>query len=163
MTTILGIDPGSRATGFGIVQLDGKTPRYVTSGCISVADKPLAERLSTIYQHLSELIGEYHVTEAAIESVFMHVNPSSALKLGQARGAAIVAVGQHQVPLAEYAPRAIKQAVVGYGAAKKDQMQHMVKHLLNLSGTLQADAADALAVALCHVNHRARQQLEKNL
>lgn len=162
MTVILGIDPGSRFTGFGIIQTNAQQYRYVASGCINVSKHDVPERLKMIYQHLSDLIVQHAVTEASIERVFMHINPASALKLGQARGAAIVAVGQHALPLGEYSPRQIKQAIVGYGGAVKGQMQHMVKQLLNVTGELQEDAADALAIAICHANTSKLQQTLKD-
>lgn len=151
MAIIIGIDPGSRITGFGIIQCEGNQSRYLDSGCLRItADNP-GERLQQIYVGIKEVVQQYQPHEAAIEQIFMHQNPGSALKLGQARGAAIVALG---MPIAEYSARQVKQAVVGYGAAKKDQVQHMVKCLLNLSQKLQADAADALAIALCHAHTR---------
>lgn len=151
-TLILGIDPGSRITGYGIIKLIGTKSIYVTSGCIRIGAHALNKRLQYIYRGLAEIIDTYQPHEAAIEQIFMHQNVSSALKLGQARGAAIVAVAN--CPLAEYSARQIKQSVVGYGAAKKEQVQQMIQVLLNLSGTPQADAADALAVAICHAHSR---------
>ena len=150
MTRILGIDPGSRLTGYGLIDSDGQHARYVGSGCLKVSGDTLAGKLGLIFSELSELIGEFRPQHLAIESVFMHRNADSALKLGQARGAAICAAVTRDVPVAEYAPREIKQAVVGKGSADKQQVQHMVRVLLNLDRTPQADAADALAVALCH-------------
>lgn len=151
-TLILGIDPGSRITGYGIIKITGTKPAYVASGCIRIGEHPLNKRLQYIYTGLSEIIQSYQPHEAAIEQIFMHQNAGSALKLGQARGAAIVAVAER--PLAEYSARQIKQSVVGYGAARKEQVQQMVQVLLNLSGVPQADAADALAVAICHAHSR---------
>lgn len=127
---------------------------YLTSGCIRIETLPLHERLQQIFACLSEIIISYNPAVAAIEQVFMHRNPGSALKLGQARGAAIVAAAHHGLEFAEYSARQVKQAVVGYGAAQKAQVQHMVRSLLNLSGTPQADAADALAIAMCHAQHQ---------
>lgn len=151
MTCILGIDPGSRITGYGIVRMEGARSRYLSSGCIRLDPRlPLAERLRTIYLSLGEIIQAHRPDEMAVEQVFMHRNPDSALKLGQARGAAILAGVMAGLPVAEYAPAAIKQAVVGSGAAGKQQVQHMVRALLQLPGKPQADAADALAVALTH-------------
>lgn len=152
MARILGIDPGSRITGFGIVEIEAGQCRYVTSGCIRVQPTSLAEKLQQIYDNLSEVIRQYHPTEAAIEQVFMAKNADSALKLGQARGVAIVAAATHALSVAEYSARQIKQAVVGHGGADKSQVQHMVMSLLQLSAKPQADAADGLAVALCHAN-----------
>ncbi len=151
MTIIIGIDPGSRFTGYGVIQWEGNQSRYIDSGCLSISSYPAAERLHKIFSGLQEIMQLHQPHEAAIEQIFMHQNPGSALKLGQARGAAIVALGKE---VAEYSARQIKQAVVGYGAADKTQMQHMVKRLLNISHRLQADAADALGVALCHAHTR---------
>ncbi|MFC6440435.1 crossover junction endodeoxyribonuclease RuvC [Bowmanella sp. JS7-9] len=147
---ILGIDPGSRLTGYGVVRQLGSKFEYLGSGCIRLGDAPLPQRLQTIHAAICEIIGQFQPDEFAIEQVFMANNPDSALKLGQARGAAIVAATNHNLPVAEYSARQIKQAVVGKGSAAKTQVQHMVKYLLQLPGTPQADAADALAVALCH-------------
>lgn len=151
MTVIIGIDPGSRRTGYGVIRVEGNRHVYIDSGHLNVTALPLNERLQQIYLGLKEVIELHRPTEAAIEQVFMHENPGSALKLGQARGAAIVAL---TIPVAEYSARQVKKSVVGQGAAGKDQVQYMVKRLLNLSKTLQADAADALAVALCHAHAR---------
>ena len=149
---ILGIDPGSRRTGYGIVECRGNKVHYVASGCINVARFDTPERLKQIYQGLTELIQTYRPDEAAIEQVFMAKNAQSALTLGQARGVAIAAAVNFELPVHEYAARQVKQAVVGTGKASKAQVQHMVSVLLELSGQPQADAADALAIALCHVN-----------
>lgn len=148
---IIGIDPGSRLTGFGVIRLEGNQSIYLDSGCLRTsADNP-AHRLQQIFAGLKEIIHQYQPQEAAIEQIFMNQNPSSALKLGQARGAAMAAF---TIPIAEYTARQVKQSVVGYGAAKKEQVQHMVLRLLNIAQDLQADAADALAVALCHAHSR---------
>ncbi|HET8816499.1 MAG TPA: crossover junction endodeoxyribonuclease RuvC [Pseudidiomarina sp.] len=163
MAIILGIDPGSRLTGYGIIRQEGKQLSYLASGCIRVhsgakADAPgsldLAQKLKVIHDGISELIAQFQPDEFAIEQVFMARNPDSALKLGQARGAAIVAAAVAGLPVAEYAARLVKQAVVGTGAADKTQVQHMVVALLKLTHKPQADAADALAVALCHAHMR---------
>lgn len=153
MTIIIGIDPGSRRTGYGIIRLEGNRHIYLTSGHINLISYPTNERLRQIFLDLQEIISVYKPQEAAIEQVFMQDNPNSALKLGQARGAAIVALS---IPFAEYSARQVKKSVVGNGAADKEQVQYMVKRLLNLSKDLQADAADALAVALCHAHMRGR-------
>jgi crossover junction endodeoxyribonuclease RuvC len=150
MMRILGIDPGSRFTGYGLIDSDGRQARYVGSGCVKVAVSNLADMLGLIFRELITLICEFQPQQVAIENVFMHRNADSALKLGQARGAAICAAVTLQLPVSEYAPREIKQAVVGKGGADKTQVQHMVRVLLNLSEAPQADAADALAIALCH-------------
>jgi len=150
MTVILGIDPGSRITGFGVINMSGRKVEYIVSGCIKVKDGILSERLNQIFDCISEVVQEYKPDEAAIEQVFMSKNADSALKLGQARGSAMVAMAQHALVVAEYSARQIKQAVVGTGAADKKQVQHMVTSLLGLSAVPQADAADGLAVAVCH-------------
>ena len=151
----MGIDPGSRMTGYGIVDMDGPCSRHIASGCIQTASgRPLPERLKTIFEGLTAVIQSWRPAEVAVEQVFMHRNPDSALKLGQARGAALCAVVLAGVPISEYAPRAIKQAVVGSGAADKSQVQRMITLLLSLSEPPQADAADALAVAICHGHTR---------
>ncbi len=151
---ILGIDPGSRITGYGVLDVTTPTPRYVASGCIRLHDVDLPQRLARIYAGLAELIAVHRPGELAIEQVFMSKNPDSALKLGQARGAAIVCAANHGLPIEEYGPRQIKQAVTGSGAASKAQVQHMVVAILGLSGVPQADAADALAIALTHAYAR---------
>jgi len=152
MVRILGIDPGSRITGYGVIDVEGNQSRYVSSGCIRISSDDWGERLGTIFAELGTIIREFTPHEFAVEQVFMHRNADSALKLGQARGAAICAGVAHDLALSEYAPRAIKQAVVGKGGANKEQVQHMVRVLLNLPATPQEDAADALAVALCHAH-----------
>ncbi len=152
VTRILGIDPGSRITGFGLIELEGSKLRYVESGCIRAGSGDFAGRLKTIFDGLCDIVEIYTPTEVAIEQVFMHRNPDSALKLGQARGAAICAVMSKGLNISEYTPSEIKKATVGKGNAAKTQVQHMVQALLKLPGMPQEDAADALAVALCH-NH----------
>ncbi|WP_447553000.1 crossover junction endodeoxyribonuclease RuvC [Vreelandella sp. EE22] len=147
---ILGIDPGSRITGYGVIELIGTKPHYIASGCIRTADGALEQRLAQIYAGLSEVVGLHRPTEVSVERVFMAKNADSALKLGQARGAALVCMANHGLSIAEYAARQIKQAVTGQGGADKSQVQHMVTAILNLSATPQADAADALAIALSH-------------
>lgn len=151
---ILGIDPGSQVTGFGIVDAGSHQSVLVGSGCIRVADKPFPERLRTIFKAVRELTDNYAPDEIAIEKVFMARNADSALKLGHARAAAICATFSLTLPIFEYAARDIKQSVVGTGSAAKTQVQHMVKVLLAVSGDVQSDAADALAVALCHAHRR---------
>lgn len=152
MAIILGVDPGSRITGYGVIRADGRHIEYIDSGCIRVGEKPMAERLQTIFQSLATLIAEYRPEEFAIEQVFMARNPDSALKLGQARGAAIVSAATSGLAVHEYSARQVKQAVVGKGGADKSQVQHMVQVLLSLSRKPQADAADALAIAMCHAH-----------
>jgi crossover junction endodeoxyribonuclease RuvC len=157
---ILGIDPGSRLTGFAVLDFQGDTPTYVTSGTVKSVDGGFADRLRQIFDMIGEIVTEYRPDVVAIESVFMHKNAGSALKLGHARAAALCATFGHGVEVFEYAPREIKQAVVGTGSATKEQVQHMVVSLLNLNGTPAPDAADALAAALCHGNqHRMHVQL----
>ncbi len=150
---ILGIDPGSRLSGFGILDFVGDRVTYVASGSISSINGEFADRLKLIFQSVSEIVAEYRPDVVAIESVFVSKNPASALKLGHARSAAICATFDHDVEVFEYAPREIKKAVVGNGGASKEQVQHMVVAMLNLQATPAPDAADALATALCH-GHR---------
>lgn len=152
MAIILGIDPGSRITGFGIINSDGNKHKYIASGCIRMTQTEFPIRLQQIFTNINEVIATYKPNETAIEDVFMHTNARSALKLGQARGAAITALVVNDLAVAEYSARAIKKAVVGYGAATKLQVQDMVKLLLKLDGEIQEDAADALAVAICHAH-----------
>lgn len=154
MTRILGIDPGSRITGYGVIDCEGSKQRYVASGSVRTGGGPLADRLRVIFADLSEVIATYAPHETAVEQVFVHVNPDSALKLGQARGAAICACASHDLPVGEYTPRQIKLAVTGTGAASKAQVQEMVKRILSLPAAPPSDAADALAVALCHGQSR---------
>ena len=154
---ILGIDPGSIKTGFGVIKSDGNKHKYIASGCIKIAGKDFPKRLQQIFAGITEVIKTYGPQKTAIEQVFMHTNANSALKLGQARGAAITALVTQNLPVAEYSARQIKQAIVGYGAATKTQVQHMVKTLLNLKGDIGEDAADALAIALCHAHTMSRK------
>lgn len=153
MNVILGIDPGSRITGYGIIARAGRGWRYLDSGCIRMAtDADLSQRLLTIATGITTLIQQWQPDAAVVEQVFLARNADSALKLGQARGAAITALALGGIPVHEYTARQIKQAVVGTGAADKAQVQHMVTQLLQLTATPQADAADALAGALCHAH-----------
>lgn len=152
LRVVLGIDPGSRLTGFGLIGIEGHRVSYIESGCIRAGEGDFAGRLKIIFDGVCDIIEIYRPSEVAIEQVFMHRNPDSALKLGQARGAAICAVMSKGLTLSEYMPSEIKKATVGKGNAAKEQVQHMVQALLKLPGMPQADAADALAVALCH-NH----------
>lgn len=149
---ILGIDPGLRVTGFGIVEQTGQRLAYVTSGCIRTADAQLPERIKTILDGLAEVMEQGHPDHVAIEKVFVNVNPQSTLLLGQARGAAICAAVGRSLPVAEYTALQVKQAVVGNGHAKKEQVQEMVRRLLTLPGVPGTDAADALACAICHAH-----------
>jgi crossover junction endodeoxyribonuclease RuvC len=153
---ILGIDPGSRTTGYGLIDSDGVTSRYLASGCIRLApQQSLPQRLGEIYRRITEVIEHHRPQSFAIEQVFMARNPDSALKLGQARGAAICAAVNHQLPVHEYAPRAMKQALVGTGAAEKHQVAHMIRHLLRLPDerALASDESDALGIAICHAHN----------
>jgi crossover junction endodeoxyribonuclease RuvC len=155
MTIILGIDPGSRITGYGLIKETNRKIEYIDSGCIRTSiDGELSQRLLQIYNGICQLMDQYSPTEVAVEQVFMHENPSSALKLGHARGVAMVAAASHRVHISEYSARSIKQTVVGYGAAKKEQVSLMVVHLLMLNSSPQKDAADALAIAICHSHMR---------
>lgn len=155
MTVILGIDPGSRVTGYGIIKQQGQLLEYIDSGCIrTTVDAALSLKLLQIYNGICQLMDEYAPTEVAVEQIFLHQNPSSALKLGHARGVAMVAAASHRVNVSEYSAREIKQTVVGYGAAEKKQVSHMVVKLLSLNKAPQSDAADALAIAICHSRMR---------
>jgi crossover junction endodeoxyribonuclease RuvC len=154
MTIILGIDPGSVKTGFGLISVEGQKHRYITSGIIRLPKAPVPERLKVLAENLNELIEEYRPTEASVEEVFLAKNPSSAIKLGQARGGAITVCVAQDLQVAEYTAKQIKQAVVGYGSADKMQVQQMVKTLLSLAAMPAEDAADALAAAICHANSR---------
>lgn len=151
-TRILGIDPGLRITGFGVIERSGSALHYVASGCIRTPGGSLPERLKVILAGVQEVADTYQPAEAAVEIVFVNVNPQSTLLLGQARGAAICGLVSRNLPVAEYTALQVKQAVVGYGRANKEQVQHMVKRLLQLEGDPQADAADALAVAISHAH-----------
>lgn len=149
---ILGIDPGLRITGFGVLDKVGSQLQYVASGCIKTPEGELPLRLKAILDSLSEVIAMHRPQQAAVEKVFVNVNPQSTLLLGQARGAAICAAVLAELPVAEYTALQVKQAVVGNGHAGKEQVQEMVRRLLNLSGTPSPDAADALACAICHAH-----------
>ena len=151
---ILGIDPGSRLTGFGVVDFEGDTALYVASGTVKSVDGAFADRLRQIFESVGNIVDQYRPDTVVVESVFMHKNAGSALKLGHARSAAICATFQHGAEIYEYAPREIKQAVVGTGAATKEQVQHMIVSILELDGVPAPDAADALAVAICHGHQR---------
>ncbi|MBA6413191.1 crossover junction endodeoxyribonuclease RuvC [Parahaliea sp. F7430] len=152
MAVILGIDPGSVKTGFGIIHYHAGRSEYITSGVIRLPRAELPERLGIIHASITELIALHSPQQLSIEQVFMAKNAGSALKLGQARGAAIVACVAQSLAVSEYSARQIKQSVVGTGAADKAQVQHMVKVLLKLPAQPQEDAADALAAALCHAH-----------
>lgn len=154
-TIILGIDPGSRVTGYGLIRAHSNNKHeFLTCGCIRIEQDDLGNKLKKIHLSIAELVQEFCPDEAAFEQVFFHENPGTALKLGQARGAAIAAAAVYELSVFEYTARQVKKAVVGTGTAKKEQVQHMVKTLLNLKAKPQADAADALAIALCHAYTR---------
>jgi crossover junction endodeoxyribonuclease RuvC len=152
MARILGIDPGSRKTGFGIIELEGKKIKHIINGRLMVGNGDFAERLRQIFTGLTDIIERYQPDMMAIEKVFLHKNADSALKLGQARGAAICAAVNQSLTVHEYSATQIKKAVVGNGHAKKDQVQYMMSVILSLSEVPEEDAADALACALAHAN-----------
>jgi len=158
MLRILGIDPGSRFTGIGIIDAHQQQVKYVHHETIRCGSGDFPERLGLIFSGINEIIKQYKPHEMAIETVFMAKNAQSAIKLGQARGAAICATHAQSIKVHEYAPKAIKQAVVGQGGAAKSQVQYMVGLLLSLQEKIQEDAADGLAVAICHANNRWTQQ-----
>lgn len=149
---ILGIDPGLRITGFGIIEKTGSKLAYVASGCVRVPVRELPERIRILFEGMREVIAQYAPSQVAIERVFVNVNPASTLALGQARGAAICAAVDAKLAVSEYTALQVKQAVVGKGHAKKEQVQEMVKRLLNLPALAGADASDALACAICHAH-----------
>ena len=149
---ILGIDPGLRVTGFGVIEQQNKQIKYVTSGRIKTSGSDLSERLKEIVDGVGEVIAQYGPDVAAIEKVFVNVNPQSTLLLGQARGAAIAAVVMKNVTVAEFTALQVKQSVVGNGHADKSQVQEMVRRLLSLPAVPSTDAADALACAICYAH-----------
>ncbi len=152
---ILGIDPGSRVTGYGVIDCRGTEIGFITCGTIRMqTETDFSRRLFMIFEGLGKVIEEHRPEVAAVEDLFVAHNPRSALKLGQARGAAIVAARLKKLPVFDYTPRKVKQSVAGYGQAEKSQVQEMVRVLLELSAVPTSDAADALAVAICHANHR---------
>jgi crossover junction endodeoxyribonuclease RuvC len=155
---ILGLDPGSRRTGFGVIDCRGPDNVYFTHGCISACGATLAERLRVIFEGVRELVSRHRPQEVAVEQVFVKRNADSALKLGQARGAVLSALPEG-LPIFEYAPRTIKLAVVGFGGAEKQQVAHMIRALLRLEGRIAADASDALAIAVCHAHSRRLREL----
>ncbi|HYL88742.1 MAG TPA: crossover junction endodeoxyribonuclease RuvC [Burkholderiales bacterium] len=149
---ILGIDPGLQITGFGVIEVRTSGLRYISSGCVKSGDGELAERLKTILDGLRQVIASHAPAQVAVEKVFVNVNPQSTLALGQARGTAICAAVIAGLPVAEYTALQVKQSVVGNGHAAKEQVQHMVRRLLDLPGEPSPDAADALACAICHAH-----------
>jgi crossover junction endodeoxyribonuclease RuvC len=156
---ILGIDPGSRFTGFGIIEVKGDGAVCVAHGVIKTGDGEFPERLGVIFSGIRSLIAQHGPDQAAVESVFVSRNPNSALKLGQARGAAVCAIIEQGLAVTEYSPRSVKQAIVGRGSADKVQVKHMISMLLQVKDELAEDAADALAVALCH--HHTQQTVQR--
>ncbi len=150
MSVVLGIDPGSRVAGYGVITVNNKKPEYIASGVIRLESASLRERLVTLHASVQQLLAEFNPQEAAIEKVFVGKSADSALKLGQARGVALLALAQADIPVQEYAPRSIKHTVTGSGAADKTQMIDMVVRTLKLDNRPSPDAADALAIALCH-------------
>ncbi len=161
---IIGIDPGLRNTGWGVIEADGTRLSYVADGSVhSDADAPLASRLLQIHQQLAEILLRYGPDEAAIEETFVNKDARATLKLGQARGAAMLAPALAGIGVAEYAPNVVKKSVVGAGHAEKDQVKHMVKVLLPRAELNSADSIDALAIAICHAHHRGTQTLDKIL
>jgi crossover junction endodeoxyribonuclease RuvC len=152
---VLGIDPGSQITGYGVIDFHGQRHRHIDSGCIDTRRGELPQRLRAIFEGVSALIDRHQPDELAIEMVFVARNPDSALKLGQARGVAIAAGAVASLPVFQYSPRQVKQAVVGSGSAAKQQIQHMISVLLSLRDQPLEDAADALGVAICHGHSRA--------
>ena len=157
MTCILGIDPGSRVTGFGVINKGDRSCAYISSGCIRATRETFYERLRIIYQGIQKIVDQYQPDVVCIEKVFMAKNADSALKLGQARGAAIVAA--QDVKVFEYTPTQVKYTVTGIGRADKDLVRSMVMKYLNLNDKPQMDASDALAIALCHV--KSNQMLQR--
>lgn len=153
MERIIGVDPGSRVTGYGVIDAGRGQLHFVACGVIKTTAKyPFSHRLNQIFDGINEVVQTHNPVVAAVEDVFLATNPRSALKLGHARGAAVVAAMQNGLEVHDYSPRMVKKAVAGYGQAGKDQVQHMVRVLLELSAQPSSDAADALAVAICHAN-----------
>jgi crossover junction endodeoxyribonuclease RuvC len=155
MVKILGLDPGLRRTGWGVVLVEGNALSHIAAGVVCSSDgDDLATRLAQLHRGVREVIDLWLPDQAAIEETFVNKNPTSTLKLGQARGAVMLAASLSGLPVAEYTPNAVKKAVVGSGHADKDQVGMMVRTLLRGAKVTQADAADALAVAICHAHHR---------
>ena len=164
MTRIIGIDPGLRNTGWGVIAQEGTRLSYVADGAVhSDADAPLAERLLQLHTQLLQVLREFVPDEAAIEETFVNKDARATLKLGQARGIALLAPASLSIPVAEYAPNVIKKSVVGAGHAEKDQVKHMVRLLLPKAEMKTADSTDALAIAICHAHHRGAARLAKLL
>lgn len=155
MVRVLGIDPGSRVTGYGVIETDGVRSRHLGSGCIRTADGALAQRLGEIFEGIRAVVADLMPQQVAVEQVFMARNAASALKLGHARGAAVTAAVTAGLPVFEYSPREVKLALVGNGGAEKEQVLHMVRLILSVEQKLALDQSDALAVALCHAHSHA--------
>lgn len=154
-TVILGVDPGSRVTGYGVIKVTGTAISVLDGGVVTAHSGSMGERLQKIYQGLRRVADSYQPTEAAIEKIFTHINPAGALVLGQARGVAFLSLTESGIKtIEEYTARQVKQAVVGYGAASKEQVRFMIKSMLTIVNDLAFDAADALAIALCHAHSR---------
>lgn len=164
MIRIIGIDPGLRNTGWGIIAVEGQRLSYVADGAVhSDAGAPLAERLLQIHAQLMEVVRQHEPDEAAVEETFVNTDARATLKLGQARGVAMLVPAMLSIPVSEYAPNSIKKSVVGAGHAEKDQVKHMVRLLLPKAQMKTADSTDALAIAICHAHHRGAQKLAKLL
>jgi len=163
MTVVLGLDPGSNITGYGIIHYQDRSARFIDCGCLYLKGYRLSQRLKQLQQDLEQLVDMHQPTTVAIEQVFMNRFADAALKLGQARGAAIVTLTQRQLAINEYAPRQVKQAVASYGGANKQQIRYMIAQLLQLNAQPSNDAADALAIALCHAHMSASQLIKECL
>jgi crossover junction endodeoxyribonuclease RuvC len=161
VSRILGIDPGSRVTGYGVIDSARNQHQYITSGCICTQQKAFPDRLGEIFDGIRAILQQTQPTQVAIEQIFVANSALSALKLGQARGAAITAVVTLDLPVHEYTPRTVKQSLVGSGGATKEQVQHMVRILLARQQKMSLDESDALAIALCHAHtYQTRQKLK---
>lgn len=154
----MGVDPGSRVTGYGIIETDGVHSRHIASGCIRTADGPFPSRLGQIFDGVRAVLAEWRPDEVAVEQVFVSRNAATALKLGQARGAAVSAIVTTGLDVFEYTPAAVKQGLVGNGRAEKEQVQHMVRVILGLREVMALDQSDALAIALCHAHSEATRR-----
>ena len=161
---IIGLDPGLRNTGWGVIEVQGNRLSYVADGAVhSDPDAPLATRLLQLHRQLAAILEEFQPDEAAVEETFVNKDARATLKLGQARGVVMLAPAERGLTVAEYAPNMVKKAVVGAGHAEKDQVKHMVKLLLPRAALKTADSTDALAIAICHAHHRGAQNLERRL
>ena len=161
---IIGLDPGLRNTGWGVIEVQGNRLSYVADGAVhSDPDAPLATRLLQLHRQLAAILEEFQPDEAAVEETFVNKDARATLKLGQARGVVMLAPAERGLNVAEYAPNMVKKAVVGAGHAEKDQVKHMVKLLLPRAALKTADSTDALAIAICHAHHRGAQNLERRL